>query len=355
MEFTYLQSAFIYVISVLIFAVSAGIYKKRSRQSVLILGMIPLLFIGTFRDSVGTDFENYFSIYKNYGNYNIGDFLLLGNYEVGYFLLNKIGHIFDSFNVVLFFSTFLVLIVPVWTIRDEENISLPAFIVLYSSVFLFSFNGIRQGIAVAIMFNALYYLFKDKNIVKFILKTMLASSFHMTGFILLPTLIFIIPKGKLTSRIIYFSAVFAIVFVALNPYATIKLLTSIPLFSKYEFYKEINQSSNYSFYLKLFIFLLLFSFRNYFYRLSQVTKIYMTFVFLDLAFAFLGFNMVSVKRMAEYFHIFPLILLSMVHLVFKRPDRLVVHSLVIIYGLLMIVLYFWVFELADIFPYRILL
>lgn len=106
------------------------------------------------------------------------------NYEKGYVVFNKIiGSIFNNRQFFLcvcaFVSTF-----PIMTYIKDKSTNPLMSIVIYLGlpVFLLSFSGLRQAIAIAITVYSMKYI-EERKIVKFAIVILLASLFHYSSFV----------------------------------------------------------------------------------------------------------------------------------------------------------------------------
>src|SRR5690606_19464441 len=69
--------------------------------------------------------------------------------------------------------------------RFSNNYILSVFIYITFGFYTFLFNGLRQGIAMAVCFLALPYLI-NKNKLKYFLLIVIASLFHTSAWVMLP-------------------------------------------------------------------------------------------------------------------------------------------------------------------------
>jgi len=353
MEFTNIQSAIIYLTSMLFLAFFSHLYQKNKKNYLLIIGMIPLLLIATFRVNVGTDFRNYHFMFIRHNNSSIIDLLRDGNLEVGYYLINRVGGVFNSFPISLLISATIILVIPIYTVKDNKHITLFLFSLLYSHFYIGSFNGIRQGIAVSIMFNAFYNLFMNKKVKYYILLTLLATTFHMTALFMLPFVFLNLFDKKKTNHLMIISSLVLVFAVVINKGFVIGKLENIPFLNKYFNYQSEREANNYSFYLSLFIFVLIAIFRKYFYKLNPLYKLFIVMVAFEVMFTYVGFDMVFVKRIASYFSISVMFLFSITPQIFIKKEQLIPKVLIVVYSISLFILSYWVYGFSNIFPYRI--
>ncbi|MFU1898416.1 EpsG family protein [Escherichia coli] len=142
-----------------------------------------LFFISSVRVGIGTDYYSYENIFN----------LIEQGAQVGtepiFYLINLISSKFDfGFRGVIVITSFLFLY-PIFKCIDNR---ITIWVVFYflMSFYLYSFNTIRQGIAISISCFSIYKLLIDGNKVKYIFIVFLASLFHSTALIGLLVLFF---------------------------------------------------------------------------------------------------------------------------------------------------------------------
>ena len=167
---------------------------------------LPLVIVSGFRYKVGTDYNTYENIFYQIINGN-NDLKSL-NIEWGYYILNKIGmFLFENPQIIFLLST--IIIITFYTlgiIRRSNDIIFSFWTFLGLGMFFNSMNGLRQFIAISIIFYAYSFLEKDK-FRSFILLGLVACLFNTTaiiplfaGFVIkfLPNRIFFISSGVIS-------------------------------------------------------------------------------------------------------------------------------------------------------------
>lgn len=143
--------------------------------------ILPLILITTFRYNVGTDYENYEELYVFYSQNNGSiENLFHAGKELGYGLINWIAyHVFHSYEGVKFLSSLCVLIPALYALLkyDKKHFSVGWFLYLLS-LYLSSFNGLRQHIAVSLCLLSIVLFYKGKWI-KSILLVAVSTQFHL--------------------------------------------------------------------------------------------------------------------------------------------------------------------------------
>lgn len=134
------------------------------------------------RYRVGTDYMNYIHIFELYksGAKPIG-------VEIGYELLNKIILFFGlNFWGVFFISSAITNYFVLKTFHEKSyNFFLSVYILFGIGFIFFQTNGIRQALAISLIFYGTKYLI-DKNFKKYLLFCLLASLFHISALIMIP-------------------------------------------------------------------------------------------------------------------------------------------------------------------------
>ncbi len=141
------------------------------------------LFVGLRDLHVGVDTIRYAEVFQYLEQYN-------RHWEPGFVLLMRIVHVFTSNPHVFVFIVAVLSIVPVgfvlYRLSQYPYFSWLVYIGMY--YFSFTFSGLRQCTAMAILFLAFYFLVKDKVLLPLLL-ILLAASFHISAFIFLPVLL----------------------------------------------------------------------------------------------------------------------------------------------------------------------
>lgn len=161
--------------------------------------LLLLMFRGT---ECGTDTSRYTLLYSVADGQEWGQLLTSGR-EIGYSLLNKLLRQISSNHLLLFVVTSVMMLVPLAKFYVKEA-EIPALtIVLFATIAPFNmyFSGIRQAIAMAMVFPAWKYT-KDKKWGFFLLSVLVASLFHKSAFILL--LVYPLYHFRITAKRLYF-------------------------------------------------------------------------------------------------------------------------------------------------------
>ena len=164
-------------------------YKKLSKWIFFSAIIIPVLIAG-LRDSVGSDFDNYVSIYDQlYYNFSgIIDAIINSRFEPSWVILNYlVRFIFDDVQFLFLISallTWLLSFKAIYDNKDYINIGLSVLILLFI-YYNMSFNIVRQVLAISISMLSIKPIL-EKRKWKFIIIMLFSSSFHYTAFVFIP-------------------------------------------------------------------------------------------------------------------------------------------------------------------------
>lgn len=149
----------------------------------MILSFLPLFIVAAIRWDVGTDFEKV---------YEYGFNLIIANgeqprWEWGFsFLIKMIALFTDKCQWMFAGTAFVFCFFTYKAIYDSsKNICQSIFLLMITTFYFFSLNGIRQAIAIAIFLYSIKYI-KQKKLLSYILVIFLASSFHTIALIFIP-------------------------------------------------------------------------------------------------------------------------------------------------------------------------
>lgn len=330
------------------------IIKKRNTLTIAVffVGFWILLSLRDF--TVGKDLLTYKAIFESC---SVTPFNELSNmqWETGYTLYNKIFSLISNNYRAFLITTSFITLIPLHLMYSKEKRYSFLLIVLFINMpcFLMIFSGLRQAIAISIGI-LVYNAIEKKRIILSILLIFLASSFHISAFIL----IFLYP--------IYFASIkakhllFIIPFMILIYFFRIPILTlliSIMPSHYIEFYGEVHHTGAMGMMI-LFLIFLIFSFvildeeimskRDFFMRnILLVSTIFQFFVPIH------GL----IQRASYYFLIFvPVSLLSVVQAP-KRRLKNISNIAIIVMGCFFFLYFFYnaffsTDNLLDVFPYN---
>lgn len=343
----------IFIISSLIFAY--GI--KRSFKPAIVTGLILPIIISALRFNVGTDYQSYVDIYDNLSGVPIKVYLS-GNFniEIGFYIIMKIASLFsNSINVMFGISSLLTTVFFYFGMKNFriKNMALSFFLFL-TILYPQSFNLVRQYIAIAIAFYAFSFISNNK-LLRFMFWILIASAFHASALLLLPVYLIknLVNNRKPESYYNLIRIIILLITTLMCIPFLISFISNIDYFNKYSNYKDvINNGSNYIFYLKGLVYIVL----SLFYRQINASNPKYLYIYLfatiDFALTSIGFIAPMISRTGLYFSIFPLMILSAITCLFK--DRLGIFTsyiMVVLYGSLYFIVIYYLNGYSDIFPY----
>ena len=338
----YPLSSLIYISVITITTLLSVVVSKHSKyrsSSYLLLFIILILslFSGLRGASVGVDTSRYIRhIYAwQKGLYNAFPT------EPGLRFISILASIFIEGHVFTLVIVSLIvnglIIIRLWKLRD--NISFPFSIFIYSAnYYIMTFSGIRQWLAIAIIFYASKYLIEMKY-VKFSLFILVAALFHNTAIIaiVLPVLDILLNKLKdKKQRKTMFQLILIAPFIVLVGFY---LEYKFSIFSQYNYYIENfkwNKSTGLVIWIRIFIGLLIYlSFNKEelvdyeFYK--RIYRIY----FFGLLLTVPGYYVSNISRIGLYFIIFEIILFGTIIKSNKKEKSRMFFMFIFIFTLLM--------------------
>lgn len=244
------------IIYILIVGVGFFISGKKRQKTVLLISCIYLFILLSFRSvEVGTDTAVYCEEFLKYGHYSWTKVFSLGT-NYGFYIFNKfLSYVFpNSYTGYLTVVAFITSISIWYFLKDNsEDYALSQIMLLALGFILFFLSGIKQTLAMSILFFA-YEKLKQKKFAAFILLTIIATLFHNTALIFLLALpIFALKNNKnflwLAPLVIILCYVFRSQIVGL-----IKNILGDEFYSQYgEAYKSQNNLTGFFIQLVIFV------------------------------------------------------------------------------------------------------
>jgi len=338
------------------------INEKNSRIKIIIFSllgiMIPILIAG-LRYNVGTDFETYMKMFNAWKEYDITQIFTNMRTEVLFGMIIKISGIFNNYRILFFISSLItVLMVYLSILYNKEKISIALAFLLYLLLYFpSSLNVVRQAIAVAIVLYSYRYVIQ-KNILKFAIAIIIASMFHTTAILLLPFyFIFNFEKRennlKNLLKIIY---LFFLILIVLNYNSILKILTGYSAFQKYQNYGYIeNFGGNKMIIVDTIILAIILLYRKPLEKYDKNTKLYIFMMIVGYILELTGFISPYIKRIAVYFNICSIYVLSMFPKIAKnKKEKNIIVFFIIIYAILLFFISIYLLKQGNIIPYNIL-
>lgn len=341
---------------IILFSTSSIFYylynKYNKNRLLLVLSFIIPMIIGGFRYKVGTDYVGYEMLYDTFKNYKLSQISLFLDLEVSFIIISIFSKYFGGKVMMFFIYNFLILF---FTYKSLENIDKKCRpLALFGLLFLYftiSFNGIRQMLAVMIIYNAYKYI-KNKNLKLWILNVILAALFHKTALLLAPLYFFC----KIKSILFKILIVCIILILVLNYSVIFKFLSNFETFdkySKYETYSSNYAFNNYNFYLSLMVLLYILIYSKILIKADEDNLNVIYIFIIGVLINYIGFISPDLKRFSLYFKIFEINLLSQIPFICIKPiNKKLTYIITVTYPIMCFIIYYYILQQSNIIPYR---
>ena len=244
------------------------------------------------------------------------------NYERGFILFNKLIHFLSGGSRQIFLAVCAVLsILPLALVYDQKSPSPALSFIIYLGlpIFLMTFSGLRQSIAIAICLYSVLMIQKRKPFF-FALLILLASAFHWTAWVFLVA--YPVYHIKLNFGMRIFSAFLAPAVYVMR-YPLFKLLSG--------FFKENVTVDNNNSITLLLVFFAIYFFCIFFYDESEEQNGYLNLFFLAILCQTFGGLYSTAIRIGYYFMSFlPLLLPLSISGMKKKSDRTLITFVIMV-------------------------
>lgn len=187
-----------------------SVQEQRPMKAVIFFVVSVLVLVAGLRYRVGADYVYYYTSYDGFkkAELNIFD-------EPGYKILAKISEkIYDDPATVLFLAAFItVSLMTVTVIRNSDMYWISILLYIFLGEWSGCFNGVRQYLAIAILFAGHGYI-KKKKFWHWLMIVFVAMLFHITAII--GIVFYFYPRIKVSLKNIFLSVL--IVFMGLQVY-----------------------------------------------------------------------------------------------------------------------------------------
>lgn len=307
--------------------------KTLNRKAFWIPFLTLSLFAGMRSFRVGTDSGNYTKDFRS--QLNIYSFQFDESVEIGYQLLKfSLLRITQNYFWLFFTTGLIVVFCYLYVIKKHSvNYWFSIFLFVTLGVYTFFFNGLRQGLAMAIFALALPYLL-EKRLIPYLLVIAVASLFHTTALFMIPFYFVVNLRIKPIYKLLatFLGSLFTVQFL-IEYIATTN--------ERYESYTEVAESTGglltLGFYTLLLIFIYfvihLYKIKNeHFLKLFAFYAVGVIFI---IPVAMLGTNPSGPQRLLSYF---TWTLVLILPTVFKKIDSVYVTSIAAILFLIYFIL-----------------
>ncbi len=288
--------------------------------------IIILIVVAGFRDlsykSIDeTLYRNYFTRVANTGIQARSD-----TGEIGYWLINYLLTNITSNNqaIILFCAIVTNILIVKNLYKHSRYFNFTLFLYITMGTYSSAFNGMRQYLAAAILFQGINYVI-DKKMIKYIICVLIATSIHFSAIIMLPMywLVRIKNKKKLYLGMIIGGIIFYIAF------STIILKLS-NVFVKLSGYYEgfINEGRGVKIIriivMSLPIILIATQYRKIIKRDKKLEIIYV-YSFISMLLMMCSYKYVYIARLCIYFDMYELLIIpELIYLLNKQKNRIIV-------------------------------
>ena len=167
---------------------------KRRVVSLLGVLMVTAIFVFFFaaRWNVGTDYMNYYTRFLKLLNTSYGD--IIGSRDWGYYLLTAFWEktvSSDYFVYSLFLGVIIYLPIVLTYRKYSSNFVMTCALYIMLCLYTWPYNGMRQSIAVSLLFVGYPLLYEKKNLWKYALLVLVAFVFHSTALLVAPFILLI--------------------------------------------------------------------------------------------------------------------------------------------------------------------
>lgn len=343
--------------------VSIGLRKKISFLTWI--GLIMPAVISGLRYEVGTDYQTYISIYDTLASSNLVDYLSnnVHSIELGFFGIIKFAY-FMHLGTPLMLGT-ASLLTLVFTLKGLKRLQLKRIGLVYFSylviMFPFTFNGVRQGIAISILFFAFTYAL-ERRLFLYILWTLFAALFHLSALFMLP--LYLVPKYvKPRALIGAIEALIKIAPLALVLVASMTIILSgsqiltLPAFQKYtEYFTTDSGTGMGQYFVTCLSFLLAASLSRKLVKQESRVGVFLALSLLSVIIATLGLTSHAIYRMSLYLSIYSVIIMSTYPDIFSdRLGKRVATVFVVVYPILYFLITYGLYNTGEVVPYRLII
>ena len=139
--------------------------KVNRKPFIMVNGLILILFAGLRDSSVGTDTNGYVYSYLWHQRDSLNLFSGAStSIEIGYQFLEAVAHQFSSqyYSILLLISSITIIFQLKGIYALSQKLSLSIFVLITLGFYTFTFNGARQGIALAIFIYSIQFIVNNK-------------------------------------------------------------------------------------------------------------------------------------------------------------------------------------------------
>lgn len=330
-------------------------YKRFIWILLIIAGPV---FISAIRYDVGTDYLNYVTLFKDINSLPLNFIIKRYGNEPLYLIINKIAYILFKKPWGVFFLSSLIIHTFTMLGIDffKEHLSMPmALFIYYMYHFNYGLNGIRQMIAISIVFYSLKYIYQRRPL-KYIIFIIVATMFHNTAiicvmFYLIASKGYNVSYNKNIKKLIFYTIILlSPILVSLG----LKTLIRFPIFAQYEHYIIEGASFGIGLLIDILpIIIPVFFYRKQITRKDQLLEPFIDLMLLNIPFQLAGYLVNWGGRLSLYTNIFYYLLPPiLIHSLYKRNNKRILNMYYVVYFLLHYFVKFIINNYAEAYPYN---
>lgn len=273
--------------------------QKTRRKQVTLMGSVMFLFAALRSFDVGQDLPMYYDQYLRDAHLQIDDILvdLASRDPVFHIFIHFLNYISPNPQLMLVVVAFVVTFGFSYLVYHEKgNVLLFFMMFIGFRMFSFTLSGLRQAIALGLIFIAYVYLKKSKYI-PYIVITLLASLFHTTAILFLLAF----PASKVNYKVLSITLISAALAIVLSGGGVSKTIASLIFDERFEGYSLTKFEGNTTFYLYLIMYAISLSGMRNIIKHDNNAVIAMNMFTIGIFFSFIGQQLDSVFRIAYYF------------------------------------------------------
>lgn len=328
------------------------LYEKKNLISMLFLGMLLPSLLAAIRYGVGTDYYGYYKIFSNLDGLNFIEVLQMDDaVEIGFRIISKVSLMLSSNIQFVFgfiaFLTSLMYLIAYKEIFGKKGLTLFYFIYLFT-IFSNNLNGMRQGLAMGIVFLGIKYLYKN-NLIMYVLVIFIAATIHTTALFALP-LIFL--KFKVLIDYVRYNPFLFILFSVLIFYAVLFLTTGNldAYIDKFTSYIDVaKEGGKLTIAVNLIIAILLL-FLNFIFKDNLKYKFILKIIPFYILALLSGYLSVTFIRIQNVFGWAPNMLISNLNLVFE--ERQIINYFIVLFYLIQFIVIYGLLGQSHIIPFQ---
>lgn len=298
-------------LSIMILFIFFSIKNFDSKKITFLCGTILFFFMGFKGSYIGNDTRNYIYFFERLGTYTEWYNSLL-RFEIGFQIYNRFIYLYFQKYQYLFIFTALVCMFCISKVirKNSVNVGYSFFLFVGLRFYYFFLSGLRQAIAISIVFLSFNSL-KDKKYIKFLFLIFLASTFHITAIISLLALP--LTKYKFTKRKLILIFLFIIIMYLFFNNIIFIILKILPTYYSHYVttiaFKSGNLGNYINFIIKLIFIIIIYIFNYYKNNEKKIKNLYIYFMIIATGISLFATKASILDRLEQYFWIFSILVI----------------------------------------------